>query len=312
MQSSAFVTVVSESPEVSFADFFNSVHFFAFNRGDAKAFYFRLVDKESSETFSVAHFTEKEPGLFVSSFRGTYGGIDTRQNDAALLTKFLEDMEQHLRSAGGREMLLHLAPLIYHPEQSALLTEILPRQGFSLVKQEINHFLHVDSVPLIGKMERNNAKRVRKCERGGCTFEELSEKDIPRVFDIIRLNRERKGYPVTITLDHMLRSAKAFPEEWRFFGVCLQGGLIAVSVCIRINPKTLYVLYWADIAEAHALSPVTFLAQELYKYCQSEEITLLDIGVSSENGVPNAGLTAFKKGLGCEESRKLSFGKTFS
>ena len=303
-------TVTNDFSEVPWADFFNSHRFFTFSRGDRKAFFLRFLQEETGEALCTAHFTEKEPGIFVSSFRGTYGGIDMQKPSEAYLQKFLEDIASALRSAGATEMILHLAPLIHHPEQSALLTEVLPRQGFSLLKKEINHFLHVDSVPLIEKMERNNAKRVRKCEREGCTFERLGEEDIPRVFDIIRANRERKGYPVTITLDHMLRSARAFPREWLFFGVRHQGKLVAVSTCIRINPQTLYVLYWADIAEAHALSPITFLAQELYKYCQSEGIILFDIGVSSENGVPNVGLTHFKEGLGCETSLKITFAKS--
>ncbi len=298
--------------DVPWADFFNRPAFFQYHvkASKAKGYYFQLIEKETKRALAVAHFTEKEPGLFTSPFRGTYGGIDTKEHDITLYDIFLEDIAKELKKAEAKKMQLALPPEAHDPTRHHLLLNALLRHGFEVVKQDINYDLKVDHVPLIEKMERNNQKRVRKCQREGCTFHRFdTPKDIDAVFDVIRKNRESKGYPVTMTLSHMLEMKKLFPDVWQFFGTKLKDELIAGSVCIRINPKILYVFYWGDLPEAHAMSPVAFHADNLYEYCREEKVTMLDIGTSTDNGVPNLGLMKFKERLGCTTSMKLVLAK---
>ncbi len=302
-------TVVSDAV-VPWTDFFNSVAFFKFHKKEAKGFYFQLIDKETKKSLCAAHFTEKEPGLFASPFRGTYGGIDTKEHDVTLLDVFLEDISAKLKKEGAERMQLALAPFAHDQDRSALLFNVLLRHGFAIVKQDINYDLTVDAVPLIDKMERNNQKRVRKCEREHCIFEHCdSEKEYAAVYDVIKKNRESKGYPVTMSLEDMLEMKKLFPDVWQFFCTKLEGKMIAASVCIRINTNVLYVFYWGDLPEMHAYSPVAFHADNLYRYCQKEKIGILDIGTSTDNCIPNLGLMNFKERLGCKTSLKLVLAK---
>ena len=76
------------------------------------------------------------------------------------------------------------------------------------------------------------------------------------------------------------------------------------------NARASLVFYWGDLPEAHAMSPVAFLADNLYKYCQREGITLLDIGTATDKGMPNVGLMTFKERLGCTPSPKLTCTKS--
>lgn len=304
------VTTVLSTETVPWTDFFNSVAYFRYHAKDAKALYFQIVENETKDVLCAAHFTEKEPGFFASPLRGTYGGIDATLQDVTLFDLFLEDIEAALRKNGAKRAQLAEAPFAHDPAKSHLLMNALLRHGWTIAKHELNYHLAVDDVPLMEKMERNNQKRVRKCQREGCAFHHFERKEeIEAVYDVIKKNRESKGYPVTMTLEHMLEMKKLFPSVWQFFGTTMQEKLIAGSVCIRINPDVLYVFYWGDLPEAHALSPVAFHADNLYAHCQKEGIKILDIGTSTDGGVPNLGLMKFKERLGCETSLKLVFSK---
>ena len=57
---------------------------------------------------------------------------------------------------------------------------------------------------------------------------------------------------------------------------------------------------------------MAFLADNLYAFCQREQVELLDIGTATDNGVPNLGLMKFKERLGCRPSLKLTFAKTLA
>jgi hypothetical protein len=308
---SNFETVTNGQRNVPWADFFNSPAFFEYHKKDgARGWYFELVEKESQRTVSIAHFTEKEPGFFASPRRGTYGGINAIHSDVTLFDLFIEDIETAIRKAGGKRLQIAPAPFAHHPEQSALQTNVFLRRKYDILKCEVNYDLTVDEVPLIEKMERNNQKRVRKCQREGCVFEHYNRREeYEQVYDVIRRNRESRGFPVTMTLDHMLEMKSLFPDTWQFFGTRKDGRMIAASVCIRLNPETLYVFYWGDLPDVHTMSPVAFHASNLYAYCQSQKIRMLDIGTATDNCIPNVGLMKFKERLGCRASLKLILGK---
>lgn len=307
----ATVQLHTDAADVQGVDFFNTAAYFRFHAKDAPAWYFRLVDTEKGTPLCVAHFTQKEPGFFRSPLRGTYGGIEVLGGDVSAIDVFVAQVEEHLRTAGAKTVELALAPFAHNPNRSALVLNVLLRHGYTIVRQDINYHLPVDAEPLLEKMERNNKKRVRKCQREGCVFSQCtSEAEFAQVYDVIRQNRQSKGFPVTMDFEHLMTMKKMFPDVWQFFATRRGDTMIASSVCIRIHPNVLYVFYWGDLPSEHAYSPVAFHAENLYRYCQQEKIGILDIGTSTDSGVPNVGLMTFKSRLGCQLSPKLVMSKT--
>lgn len=77
-----------------------------------------------------------------------------------------------------------------------------------------------------------------------------------------------------------------------------EGEIIAGVVTILVNQHILYTFYWGDNLAYCSHSPVVFLLQEIYEYCQKHQIQLMDLGTSSLNGVINQGSYNFKKNIG--------------
>ena len=71
------------------------------------------------------------------------------------------------------------------------------------------------------------------------------------------------------------------------------------------------VIYWGNISKYNNYKSINYLAYELIKYYKKEGFDYLDIGPSSECGIPNYGLCDFKDSIGCELSVKCCFEKSF-
>ena len=96
-----------------------------------------------------------------------------------------------------------------------------------------------------------------------------------------------------------------FPKKFLVFGLFKDQEMIASAICIKIQTNILYVFYWGERLKYKSLSPVAFLSHEIINYCISNKISILDLGTSSYNSLPNYGLINFKKGIGSFSCNKL-------
>ena len=81
--------------------------------------------------------------------------------------------------------------------------------------------------------------------------------------------------------------------------------MAAYAVCVRLNSKILYVLYWGEDEIYRKFSPVVFLCGDLQRYGRKKEFEFLDVGISSLNGVIDTGLMDFKRRLGFVNCEKM-------
>jgi Acetyltransferase (GNAT) domain len=148
-------------------------------------------------------------------------------------------------------------------------------------------------------------KRLRKCRREGLVAEPLALTELGAVHSMLVECRAGKGRTTSMSLPQLQAMADRFPHAIHLFGVRDAGLLAAGAVCLRLDPRTLYVFMWGDRPAYARFSPVVPLAEAIYAHCQAEGVGLLDVGTSTEDAVANFGLIRFKRGLGFRESLKL-------
>ncbi|MDR6194232.1 hypothetical protein [Siphonobacter sp. SORGH_AS_0500] len=148
---------------------------------------------------------------------------------------------------------------------------------------------------------------MKKSLREGLHFEEWLNPDWAIVHAFITAARERKQRPMTMSLETLFASVTQLPNVFQVFTARFQGKLAALVVTVRINERILYTLYPADAAEFLDLSPLILVNAGLYQYCLTNQYQILDLGISTENGVRNEGLIRFKKNLGAITSEKHSY-----
>ncbi len=283
---------------------FQHPSYFRLHSGD-NGIYFELCSQ--SETVACAHFTPvDDQGTWRSPARGTFAGIsfseDLKYKD---LLAFYKAIEATLKSRGATRLEILPPPQAHGASGFANQIYLLRSVGFQITQCDLNHSLQVDNRNLSERMTYGNVKRLRKCQRDGLLARQLQMADLPKVYETLRLNRASKGHEMSMTLKQIEKMAETFPHDVFLFGCQHEDHLAAASLCLRLSPTVLYVFYWGDRPEYASYSPVVAVADAIYRFCQGEGFSILDVGTSTIDRVPNLGLVDFKRGLGFEESIKV-------
>lgn len=290
---------------------FNEESYFRLHSSSKNDVFAQLVRIPSGKAQVTAIFYADENFSFVSPKRGTFGGITLHEPvDMQLLERFVCATKEYLIKIGARSIAIKCAPFGHDLALSSVMTNIFLRQEFRISAHELNYEMMVDDRPFADRVDYGNDKRIRKCLKAGFFAEQVDSADYPKVYQVIKQNRERRGFPITMSLEQMGEMVEIFPERMRFFAVYRDAAkfdMLAAAVCIAIADSVLYVFYWGDAADVESYSPVALLADGIYAHCQQRGIKWFDVGTSTVEGVPNHGLIKFKRNLGFSESLKLSF-----
>lgn len=290
---------------------FNEVAFFKLHAAPTDA-YIQLVNKHEKVLATMCVYNTEQQGQYRSPKRGTFGSVALHQSlELPVLEAFIACILNYLREKKAAAFSIKLPPYSHDLALSSLMSNILLRNGFALTNHELNYHMDVTDEAMIDRVSYGNKKRINKCKKNGFVAQQHALTDIAKVYEVIKVNRARKGFPMTMTLAQMLEMTALFPERYYLFSVRHQTEsadmMVASAICIALSNTVLYVFYWGDIAGYERYSPITLLATKIYECCQQAGFTQLDVGTSSLNGEPSYGIAQFKRNLGFVESFKPDF-----
>ena len=279
---------------------FNSPEFQSLKTRESK--YFVLFDQERPIARICFRIDNHQA---ISGYQATFGSIDAESPLPEEIAKyFIEQVCMSLEANGIQKIIIKHWPDYY--VDSNKLSKIFCEIGLEEIMSEINQHLVVqEEFKLL--IRKNERKKLNQSIKQGYAFRLLLLEDLTAVHLLVSETRERKGYPVSMDYDEFYETIKILPDKYLLFGLFDQDKLIAASVSIRISQDILYNFYHADDISYRSTSPLVMLVQEIYRYCQQNGIKILDLGVSSTNGLINQGLFNFKKNLGCISSRKNTY-----
>jgi len=293
---------------------FQQSNFFKLHQKGARGIFFEMMHENGNVVANI-HFTETQEGIWKSPVRGTFGGIYSEDKiNFEELIFFYQYVENFLREKNASQLQISLAPLAHDPSRLSQQVFLLRSNGFSISQCDLNHSAHIIKLSSGLPMSKGNQKRVNKCLREGFSCSILQPHFLDEVYEVILENRISKGYPISMSLSELKEMTNAFPEVIKLFGVSTNPineipNLIASAICISLSRDILYVFYWGDKQNYSTFSPIALLAETIYDYCNIENISLLDVGTSSMDLIPNLGLIQFKQNLGFTESLKIQMAK---
>jgi hypothetical protein len=271
-------------------------------------FIFRFPETEIitfEEAEAKIHFS-RIGNLLISLDKSPFGSfVITSAITKDKLSSLVEKIEDWSRQKGIANLLIRSFPEIYEPEQNALIRETLIGSGFSIKYQDITQVIEVTEGPM--NLNTHKRRRLRQAGTLDFTFREIALNYLEEAYALIVESRESKGYPVTMMFKDLEAMFKLFPNDYLLFGVLDKDKLIATSVCIKVNDRILYCFYIGDALAFRPHSPITLLINGIYEYCQTNDFNMLDLGISTDKGILNKGLYAFKKTFGSYDSHKLTF-----
>lgn len=269
---------------------------------------FYILKTKTKRVTGCVHFCLIE-GKAYSPFRAPFGGLEFSDRiSPSILLRFLEFVEVNLKNKGIRCVTIKNPPQRYQYERLAIVETLLFNMGYGVIDAEVGTVMevHHDFISQLHAWERRKLKRAKRAD---FSYKPVSLEYLNEIYSFILACRQRKGYSLSMTLADLRKTIDQFQDNYILSGVYTKGRLVAASIAIRVNANVLYNFY-ADHDKAYdAFSPVVCLIEGLYRYCEQNDIALLDLGTSAWNHRPNFGLLDFKLRLGGKATSKLTFKK---
>lgn len=256
---------------------------------------------------ATIYFVHRDDEL-VSLDRSSFGGpIISATTEPSDLTGLLKKINTWSLEHAITAIQVRCFPETYNTFQSELINAAFLHAEYQIQYTDIDQVLFVSDRKI--NMSISPRMHVKKCQKLGFDFLPLDPAALGKAYDLIADSRQRKKYPMSMTLIDLAEMFKRFPENYLLFGVHHNATLIASTVVIVVSPLIWYCFYLGDDQKFRTYSPITFLIYHLYDYAQKRGVTLLDLGTSSDKGVVNPGVYSFKKSLGCEVANRHTFVK---
>lgn len=271
-----------------------------------RVFQYFLIEEKTLICKGVATFAIDNEDHIKSPINGSYGGFEFKKDIYFdIKEKFICRVIKELKKNRPKSIEIILPPDIYDIENNSEQISILHRNNFLIKNIEVNQYIKVQNYNLKKSVNKGNRQKIKKCISIPLLFHELKFEEYKLAYQLILENRKAKNFKLSMNWEQLSSMLSKFPKKFLVFGIFKDKEMIASAICIKIQSNILYVFYWGERLKYKSLSPVAFLSHEIINYCISNKISILDLGTSSYNSLPNYGLINFKKGIGSFSCNKL-------
>lgn len=255
-----------------------------------------------------------EGNIAFSPHKLPFGGLEVSdQLTTEDVSCFLEAIELKFRESGIGKLRIHQAPSAYFQQKNC--NEAFEKLGFSVIQKRIFHSITVNENDLFERMHKMEQRKIKMCLKNGAEFKELKKDRKIEGFKWIDRFRTLAHKPPSMTWVDLEKANQRDPKIFKVFGVYMDGFLLAATVMVMVNDKAVYHFMPAshvDFQHYKKYSPMVFLVNGLYKWCQSNEMNVLDLGTSYVDMKLKTSLVKFKENIGGESCEALSWQKTLS
>jgi len=275
------------------------------NRAD----YF-IVNNVKKRIEGKIHFLIND-GIAFSPYRSLFGSFEINPRiHPNLLPEFWNFIEDDLRKRKiGKVRIINYANC-YSVKKAELIIKTLEQSGFSNTLVATNHHIEIDQEPLESKMHLMELRKLKKCRQLGYEFTEEPIEKAEDIYDFLSLCRAEQNIQVSISKAKFYEYLKEFPQNYLMFSVRDHEQLLAASIAVKVHRDILYNFLPGSLKQFNQYSPAVMLNEGLYRYCQSQKMELLDLGISTEkDGTEQKTLADFKERIGAKGSLKYFFEK---
>jgi len=290
------------------AQVFNSAAFNAMNEYKCEKVYY-LIFKDSKVRLGII-FGLRDNKL-VSPFSAPFGGFESTSDDIRLqhIDVALTALTTWATTKKFQGIRIVSPSFFYNENFLNKIYNCLYRSGFESNNIELNyhfptHKFTEDYQTTIWYNARKNLKRAFKAD---LIFKKLPTENAKNAYDIIVQNREARGFPLRMTWEQVQETMQVITAD--FFVVKKDETSIGAAVVFHITDHIVQVIYWGDLPQYAEYKTMNFLSFNVFQYYKQQGISIIDIGPSTEDSIPNHGLCEFKESIGCDISIKTEFYK---
>ena len=279
---------------------------------------FSTLNEDKCDELRCLEFKDHKPrmgitlglrgSLLCSPFSAPFGGFVFANPDTPLemVDKAVKSL---IRYADLHRLSLRitLPPAFYHPQLINKQIFCLTANGFRQIYNDVNfHFDLTSFDDYTTILWRNARKNLQRARREPFVFKKAqSQEEIIAAYNTIQQNRKAKGYPLKMSLQQVLDTINVVPAD--FFNLSINGANVAAAQVFHVADGIVQVIYWGDAPGFENYRPMNYLAAKVVEYYKKAGIRIVDVGPSSQFGVPSIGLCNFKESIGCKVESKFTF-----
>lgn len=285
---------------------FNSAEFSELNKYKCDKLHY-LAFKDSKVRLGL--ILGERDGVLCSPFSAPFGGfsslrtVDVEAYEEAVMALKQYVDEQHM------PVRISLPPAFYGETHISKSFSALLRGGARILYSDLNYQYRLEHFENFeDNLERNAKKNFHNALKNSFVFECLNSSDpndVGRAYEVIRKNRESRGFPLRMSLQNVLDTVKVIDAD--FFVTSFEGMDVAGAQVFHVSDGICQVIYWGDLPEYAHLRVMNYFTYKVFEHYFKQGLKILDIGPSTEKGIPNYGLCSFKESIGCEVSLKHTF-----
>jgi len=244
-------------------------------------------------------------------YSAPYGGIDfvAEFESPSVIERAVAAFIDQAREAGAGLIRIRCKPL-HASSLEPLIQFALLQHGFQVERSGLSQAIRVGDladmtryVELLRSSPRRALHHGMKMDLAWSLAETAEE--WATGYDVLQRNRAARGAALKYSLAYLENMRGIFPGKLRMGLLRHQQHTVAASLVYRVLPAVEYVAAWGDANHSLPHSPMNFLAYRLVQDAKERGIPLVDLGLSSNNGVADDGLVNFKRHVLAESSLRL-------
>lgn len=237
--------------------------------------------------------TLKSPG------RATFGGFWIEPNRVFAYTeKTVGQLKAY--SDTSNQIRISFPPSYFHPEIFQDQVSYFLTQDITLVTESNFHIV----VEHRNDVSKGNRKKQRQFSERGGSVAQVGQPDWRNIYHLLMQNRLRRGVEFSMPWQIFQRGLVDLPDIFTVWGATLGVEFVGGALTVEIDLNTLYVLFWGDTLLGRDLSVVASICETLVEFCRSKNYQVLDLGISSVDGLLDENLARFKVNLGAVQTSK--------
>jgi hypothetical protein len=254
-----------------------------------------------------------DDGVLDCGHSAPFGGVDfvRRREPLGTIVEMLTAARGRARGDGIREIRVRCRPGYFGANETAAVFALL-NIGASVEACEASLGIETRRHPTPDEYIRSltsfGRNRLRHGLRAGFAFgPALDREEWASCYDILVETKRRRGVQMKISLDYIMNLRDLFGERIAMHRLTHGEQLAAAALVYRVAPDWDYLAAWGDRVEYREQKVMNVMAYRLACNAIKDRVAVLDLGISSVDGVPDDGLIQFKRSLGAATGLRLNF-----
>lgn len=290
---------------------FNKAEFIELNLEKVTATHCLVIKKGNSERFVVS-FGEKEDSLFCP-FSASFGYIEEIKPGQTIeyYELAIRLINRYIDENVFRTTETVLPPIFYDSDNLSTWIYLFHLNGWVISNMDIGFAMEINDLyenyeQKIAHNARKNFHIAMKQDFVLNICNTVEEKKM--AYDIIRINRETKGYDLKMSKEQVLDTMEIIKSDM-FIVSDKSDEHYAAALVYEVAPQIGLVVYWGDIPGYEEKKVMNYLPYALIQEYKKKGFKYLDIGPSTWEGRPNYGLCNYKDSIGCFRYDKYIFSR---